>query len=97
MMMFKYLLVINEDFKKFDIWGNLNLTTLNSSIINDDFIRDNNLRKLEKLGAVKIIPLGKIETPDSKKAYNTNSIRKSRKQLLEITSQDEQPQPDSEI
>lgn len=95
--MFKYLLVINEDFKKFNIWGNLNLTTLNSSIINDDFIRDNNLRKLEKLGAVKIIPLGKIEIPDSKKAYNTNSIRKSRKQLLEITSQDEQPQPDSEI
>lgn len=97
MKMFRYLIIINEAFKKFNIWGNLDLTTLNSSIIDDDFIKNNNLRKLEKLGAVKIIPLGKIETPNRKKLYNTESIRKSRKQLLEVTHQDEKPQSDSEI
>ena len=87
--MFKYLLVINEDFKKFDIWGNLNLTNLNSRIINDDFIRDNNLRELEKLGAVKIIPIGNISVNNTK---NLNSLykgqRKTRKNLLEVASSD---------
>ena len=95
--MMNYRIITNNKFYNLPIWGELNFKEINGNVVSDDFIRDNNLRELEKLGAVKIIPIGKIETPDSKKAYNTNSIRKSRKQLLEITSQDEQPQPDSEI
>lgn len=95
--MFKYIVIVNEDFKKFDIWGNLDISTLNSSVITDDFINDNNLRKLEKVGAMKIIPIGKIETSNNKKVSSSNLIRKSRKQLLEVTHQDETSQTNSEL
>ena len=82
-----YRLITNNKFYNLPIWGELSFKEINGKVVSDDFITKHNLKSLQDIGAVKIIPIGTISVNNTK---NLNSLsrgqRKTRKNLLEVAS-----------
>ena len=85
--MMNYRIITNNKFYNLPIWGELNFKEINGNVVSDDFITKHNLKSLQDIGAVKIIPIGNISVNNTK---NLNSLykgqRKTRKNLLEVSS-----------
>lgn len=88
--MMNYRIITNSKFYNLPVWGEINFKEINGNVVSDDFITKHNLKSLQDIGAVKIIPIGNISVNNTKNTNLYKGQRKTRKNLLEVAPSDDE-------